>query len=244
MDVKYILSSILREASDMGAAGEIIAGVRLSGAVNGERGEGYILLYDDAVTLLYRRLGQRDYQGCTAPLSEWTFGNLQEKKYAYTMDVTCRGTSYQCEFTPSELESTENIIDAVTAAHADPSNTYSEKVLLMASLLTMLSEPVHREFTQSLLGKDLFKAAVKFAASHRLPDIVERSAALFDENQKRSVLLNLIEMRLSDDLWTGKESEALRELAEVWQLGDDFFEQAAGMLLLRRQLGSLFNEQD
>jgi hypothetical protein len=66
MDVKYILSSILREASDMGAAGEIIAGVRLSGAVNGERGEGYILLYDDAVTLLYRRLGRGHAQGANS----------------------------------------------------------------------------------------------------------------------------------------------------------------------------------
>lgn len=242
MDVKYILSSIVREASDMGAVGQIIAGVRLSGAVNGERGEGYLLLYDDSLTLLYRCLGQRDYQGCTAPLAEWSITDYQEKKYAYTMDVTCRETSYQCEFTPSEQESAESIISAVTAAHTDPSSIYSEKVLLMASLLTMLSEPVHREFTQSLLGKDLFKAAVKFAASHRLPDIVERSGKLFDENQKRSVLLNLIEMRLSDDLWTSKESAALRELAGVWQLGDDFFEQAAGILLLRRQLGSLFEE--
>ena len=240
MDVKYILSSILREASDLGAAGELVAGVRLSGAVNGERGEGYILLYTENLTLLYRRLGQRDYQGCSAALTEWSFDNFQEEKYALAMDIVCQGTSYRCDFTPSERESAESIINAVTAVHADPRNTYSEKTLLMAALLTALTDASQKEFTQNLLGRQLIQAADKFAAGHCLTDIVEKSGKLFDENQKRSVLLNLIEIRMSNDRWNSETASALQELAELWQMEDDFFRQAVEMMMLRRKLGNLF----
>ena len=66
MDVKYVLGSVLNAAAGLGGTGELRAVVRLSGAVNGERGEGYWLLYEDVLVLLYRRLGECSYEGCCA----------------------------------------------------------------------------------------------------------------------------------------------------------------------------------
>ncbi len=240
MDIKYVLSSILRECTALGAVGELQAGVRLTGAVNGERGEGYLLLFPEGLVLLYRKLGKRDYEGCYAALSEWSFGNYIEEKYALALEVKCNDTLWRCEFTPSERESAEILLNAITAAHADPRTVYSEDILLMSALLTVLARQGHEAFAESLLGRQLFLAAGKFAGKYELIDLVKRAGELFSVEQKQSLLLNLIEMRLSDDLWTGEEASALRELAEIWQLEEGFFEQAAGMLLRRRKLGSLF----
>ena len=96
MDIKYVLKSILREAANLGASGELQAGIRLAGAVNGERGEGYILLYSEGLVLLYRRLGLRDYEGCFADLTEWHFDNYREEKYSLLLDANCRDKSFIC----------------------------------------------------------------------------------------------------------------------------------------------------
>ena len=93
MDVKYILSSVAKEAEKIGASGKLLDGVRLSGAVNGERGEGYWLLYEDNLVLLYRRLGERDYEGCSGELSEWSFADYREEKYALKLQCSCGGSS-------------------------------------------------------------------------------------------------------------------------------------------------------
>ena len=117
MDVKYVLSSILREAARFGGTGELCAGVRLSGAVNGERGEGYLLLYSDVLVLLYRRLGERDYEGVTGTLPDWSFEVCSEEKYLIRITLQCGKESFACEFTPSERDSAEAIFNAITAAH-------------------------------------------------------------------------------------------------------------------------------
>ena len=58
--------------------------------------------------------------------------------------------------------------------------------------------------------------------------------------QKQSLMLNLIELRMSDDLWQPSESAALRELSQVWGISDEFYTNAVNLLLLRRRLGELF----
>lgn len=240
MDIKYILSSIVREAANLGAFGELQAGVRLTGAVNQERGEGYMLLYSNGLVLLYRQLGQRDYQGCFADLVDWGFENYQEEKYALTIDMICCGNRYRCEFTPSERESAEVIFNAVTAVHAQAQVLYSETTLLMTALLDLLSCDGHEKYAEDLLGKPLLRAGRKYAAGQQLQDLVARAAELFTLEQKQSVLLNLIEERMSDGLWSSSESAALRELAEVWDLGSEYFEQSCGVLLMRHRIGELF----
>jgi hypothetical protein len=240
MDVKYILRSILREAAELGAVGDLKAGVRLSGAVNNERGEGYLMQYEDGIVLLYRRLGQRDYEGCFAETANWSFDNYREDNYALALDVNCNGTVYSCTFTPSEKESCEIILNAIAAAHAEPQNMFSEATLLMAALIARLADDEHDSYARNLLGKALYLAGKKYAAKYEMQELVARSNELFTPEQKQSTLLNLIEMRMSDDLWTSAESSALRELAGAWDLGSAFFENAAGLLLLRRKIGILF----
>lgn len=242
MDVKYVLSSILREAASLGGSGTLKAGVRLSGAVNGERGEGYLLLYEDGIVLLYRRLGLRDYEGCYGETASWTFDNYREEKYNLAIDMDCSGTSYSCSFTPSEKEDCEIILNAITAAHAEPRSMFSEPALLMAALLSRLSDAAGADYTCDLLGKQLYQAGKKYGANYELPDLIAHCHSAFTEEQKQSVLLNLIEMRMSDDVWSSSEASALRELAEVWELGSGFFDTAAAMLLQRRKLGILFSE--
>ena len=240
MNIKYILSSIVNEAAALGATGELQAGVRLTGAVNKERGEGYLLLYEDGLVLLYRRLGQRDYEGCWAAPEEWNFENYREEKYALLIDMRCREAVYSCEFTPAERDAAEVIFNAIVSAHSQVQTLYSESTLVMTALLYMLSGDGHEEYAESLLGKPLFRAGRRYAADRELQDLVARGAELFSREQKECVLINLIEQRMSDDLWSSTESSALRELAGVWDLGDDFFEQSCRVLLMRRRIGGLF----
>lgn len=240
MDVKYVLSSILREAARFGGDDELRAGVRLSGAVNGERGEGYLLLYSDVLVLLYRRLGERDYEGVTGTLPEWSFESNSEEKYLMRITMQCGEESFACEFTPSERGSAEEIFNAITAAHAEPQAVYPERILVMAALVYLLSSGEHEKFAQELLGKGLWRAACQYAADKELNALAIQGAELFNPQQKQSLLLNLIELRMSDDLWQTAEAAALKELAQIWELPAEFYENAVNMLLLRRQLGSLF----
>lgn len=240
MDVKYVLSSILREAEKMGGSGELRAGVRLSGAVNGERGEGYIMLYSDALVLLYRRLGERDYEGLTRDLAEWSFEDYSEEKYLMRITLQCANETYKCEFTPSERESAEEILNAITAAHAEPQAVYPESLLVMAALVYLLSSSEHEKFAQELLGKGLWRAARKYSAGKELESLAVKGGELFTSEQKQSLMLNLIELRMSDDLWQSAEAAALKELAQLWGLSIEFYENAVNMLLLRRRLGELF----
>ena len=55
-------------------------------------------------------------------------------------------------------------------------------------------------------------------------------------------MLNLIEQRMSDDIWRSGESEALSELASVWELEDDFFAGSSELLLLKKKIGVLFEK--
>lgn len=243
MDVKYVLSSILREAEKFGGTGELRAGVRLSGAVNGERGEGYLMLYSDVLVLLYRRLGERDYEGLTRDLAEWSFETSSEEKYLIRITLQCGSESYACEFTPSERDSAEVIFNAITAAHAEPQAVYAERILIMAALIYLLSSSEHEKFAQELLGKGLWRAARKYAADKDLNNLAVQAGQQFTIEQKQSLMLNLIELRMSDDLWQSAEAAALKELAQVWELSEGFYENAVNMLLLRRQLGSLFQQE-
>ena len=240
MDVKFILSSVAKEAVKMGASGELLAGVRLSGAVNGERGEGYWLLYEDNLVLLYRRLGERDYEGCCGELGDWSYTDYREEKYALMLQSFYAGTEYLFEFTPAERESAEIILNSITQAHADPHTVYSEAMLVMAGLLSFLSADGHEEYAVNILGKELWRAGKKYAASHTLPELLEQGNTLFNTEQKECVLANLIEQRMSDGIWKSEEAAALRELAEVWALPKDYFDTCAGVLLRRHSIGQLF----
>ena len=70
--------------------------------------------------------------------------------------------------------------------------------------------------------------------------MVARAAELFTLEQKQTVLINLIEERMSDGLWSSSEAAAVRELADVWNLGSEYFEQSCGVLLMRHRIGELF----
>ena len=240
MDVKYVLSSILCEAEKLGGEGVLKAGVRLTGAVNGERGEGYFLLYNDVLVVLYRLLGQRDYEGIGKDIAEWNFENYREEKYALRITLKNAESEFECEFTPSERESAEVIFNAITAAHAEPQAVYPEKTLIMAALIYLLSSNDHEKFAQELLGKGLWRAARKYASGKDLSKLALQSGELFAPEQKQSLMLNLIELRMSDDLWQTEESAALRELSQIWGISGEFFSNAVNLLLLRRRLGELF----
>lgn len=241
MDVKYLLSSVANEAAKLGASGKLLAGVRLTGAVNGERGEGYLLRYEDDLVLLYRILGNTAYGGICGEIGEWSFADYREEKYALMLTLSLREQSYSCEFTPAERESAENILNAITAAHADPQTIYPEKTLIMAGLFCYLAEGEHEKYAVELLGKELFKAAGKYTATHTLPDLLEAANSQFTAEEKNSVLINLIEQRMSDDLWSSQEAAALRELADVWSIDQQYMENCAQVLLMRSKLWTLFN---
>ncbi len=241
MDVKYLLGSVANEAVKLGASGNLLAGVRLTGAVNGERGEGYWLCYEDNLVLLYRILGQTTYTGCCAELAEWSFTDYREEKYALMLTASSAGVSYNFEFTPAERESAENILNAINASHAEPQTLYPEKTLTMAGLFYFLAAGNHEKYALNLLGKELFRAGRKYASHNTLPDLLSRANELFSPEQKNSVLINLIEQRMSDNLWTSEEAAALRELADVWGITPEQFNSYSQMLLLRSRLGELFN---
>lgn len=241
MDVKYLLSSVANEAAKLGASGKLLAGVRLTGAVNGERGEGYWLRYEDDLVLLYRILGSAVYSGICGELEEWNFADYREEKYALMLTLSIRGQSYSCEFTPAERESAESILNAITSAHAEPRSIYPEKTLIMAGLLCSLADQAHEKYAVELLGKELFKYGRKYAAKHTLPDLLEAANSQFTAEEKKSVLINLMEQRMSDDLWSSQEAAALRELADVWSIDQQYMENCAQVLLLRSKLWTLFN---
>ena len=46
---------------------------------------------------------------------------------------------------------------------------------------------------------------------------------------------------MSDDLWSSQEAAALRELADVWSIDQQYMENCAQVLLLRSKLWTLFN---
>ncbi len=240
MDTKYILSSILREAKKFGGAGPVQAAVRLSGAVNGDRGEGYWLLYENMLTLLYRKLGERDYEGCGAAPEYWNFGDYREEKYALAIAMSCDEQTFECVFTPSERESAEAVLNAIQTAQATPQTVYSESALLMAGLLWQLSGDGHEDFARRLLGVRLLRAGRKYAESTTLPKMVEQADACFDVRQKKSLLANLIEQRMSDGEWSGEEQHALAELAGVWKLEAGVFDVFQDVLLLKNQCPLLF----
>ena len=240
MDVRYILSSVAKEADNIGASGKLRAGVRLSGAVNNERGEGYWLLYEDNLVLIYRRLGERDYEGCCGELHEWSFSDYREEKYALKLQCSCNGNTYTFEFTPAEREAAEVILNAITQAHAAPQAVYPEALLVMAGLLNLLSGDGHEEFAVELLGKTLWRAGKRYAADRTLPELVNTGNSLFSIEQKESVLANLIELRMSDNVWSSEEAGALKELNDVWGLPPEYFENCTGVLLRRRSIGELF----
>lgn len=240
MDVKYVLSSVLREAEKLGASGGLIAGVRLSGAVNSERGEGYLMLYPEGLALLYRRLGHRDYEGCFADLLDWSFDNYREEKYALALTVSVHENVFNLEFTPSERESAEVILNALVQAQAEPQALYSESLLIMAGVFFLLAHDGHEDYARNLLGKQLWMAGKRYAADRTLAELVRQGNQLFSQEQKQSLLLNLIELRLSDDQWSTAEEDAMKELAAVWQLPEGFFEQSRSMFLLRSRIWEFF----
>jgi len=239
MDVKYVLSSVLQEAQKIGASGSLQAGVRLSGAVNGERGEGYWLLYEDNLVLLYRKLGQRDYEGCCGEPADWSFENYREEKYALLLTAGCKEANFEYEFTPSERESAEIILNAITAAHAEPQAVYSQDMLIMAGLFVHLGNG-HEDFARNLMGKALWRAGQKYADKCSLVDLVKLGNEHFSTEQKQSVMVNLICQRMSDDVWSSEESAALQELSGVWQLPEEFFGNAVDILLMQKSIGELF----
>ena len=239
MDVKYVLGSVLNAAAGLGGTGELRAVVRLSGAVNGERGEGYWLLYEDVLVLLYRRLGECSYEGCCAELSEYAFEDYREEKYALMVNISCRNVKYACEFTPSERESAETVLNAISSASVLPQEIYDGNVLIMAGLFYSLSAG-HCDFAVELLGKELYRAGKRFAAENTLPDLVAKAGQSWSIEQKQSVVLNLLELRMSDNVFESEESEALRELAEVWNLGNEFYVQSKDLLLKKKRIGELF----
>ncbi|MBO5924126.1 MAG: hypothetical protein J6Q81_06390 [Lentisphaeria bacterium] len=243
MDVKYILSSVANEAVKLGASGKLLDGVRLSGAVNGDRGEGYWLLYEDNLVLLYRRLGERDYEGVCGDPGEWSFADYREEKYALMLQANYNSTAYFLEFTPAERNSAEVILELITQAHADPQTLYPETLLVMAGLFAVLGTNGHEEFALELLGKELYRAGRRYSAEHTLVEMVSLGNKLFTTEQKESVLINLIEQRMSDSEWQSEEAAALRELADVWALPVGYFENCAGILLKRRELGLLFQNK-
>ena len=240
MDVKYVLSSVLQEARQLGSSGALQAGVRFNGAVNGERGEGYWLLFEDNLVLLYRRLGQRDYEGCCGELTDWSFEDYCEEKYALQLTAKFQEQSFRCEFTPAERDSAESILNAITANHAEPQAVYSESMLVMAGVFVQLSGG-HEDFARDLMGKALWRAGLKYAAKHTLPDLLELSNKLFSVEQKESIMINLISQRMSDNIWSGDERSALQELNSVWQLPEEFFLNVEKILLQQKKLGELFN---
>ena len=63
MDTKFILSNLLAAVGKFGTSGQVKAAVRFNGSVNGNAGEGYWLLFENALLLLYRVLGEYEYHG-------------------------------------------------------------------------------------------------------------------------------------------------------------------------------------
>lgn len=240
MDTKFILASVLHEAEKYGVSGDVFAGVRLSGSVNGERGEGYWLLYEESLVLLYRRLGNRDYEGYAAPLEEWTFGEYREEEYNFTVDLSCDGKTYSCVFPPAEQEAAEVILNAIANINAALSASYPESALVMAGLLWILSGDGHADHALRVLGKQLYRVGEKFAEDKELTQIAELANTALNMDQKKSLIANLIEMRMCDGEWSSEEQSALAELAEIWEMPTEDYNNIRDILLLKNQCPLIF----
>ena len=179
-------------------------------------------------------------KGC-AELDEYAFADYREEKYALLINISCRNVKYACEFTPSERTAAETVINAINNASAAPQSLYDSNVLIMAGLFYSLSSG-HSGYAAELLGKELYRAGKKFASENTLPDLVAKANDAWTDEQKQSVLLNLLELRMSDGIFEYEESEALRELSEVWNLKNDFYVQSKDLLLKKKRIGELFKK--
>ncbi len=240
METKFILGSVRREAEKLGAQGDATHAVRLSGSVNGDRGEGYWLLYPESLILLYRKLGDRDYGGVCAAPEEWHFGNYREAQYELAIELSCDDAVYDCVFTPSERGEAEAVLNTIQTAAAKGVPRYAETLLLAAALIWQLSGDGHAEYARRILGSRYLAAGRRYAESATLSDLVSRAARMFSPEQKQSLMLNLIEQRMSDGEWTGAEQQALGELAaELGQAAEEFAG-AWRTLLLKNRCPAIF----
>ena len=240
METRFILSSIRREAEKLGAHGDILSAVRLSGAVNGDRGEGYLLLYQDAFVLLCRKLGERDYTGIIDAPGAWRTGSLQEAQYQIEMELLYGDTVYHCAFSPSERADADTIMEAFREAAETGTGRCSEPLLIFAALLVSLSNADHSEGLRRILDAGTIAAGRRYAAQNALPDLVEQAATRFGADQKKALIFNLIEFRMSDGLWSSDEQKGLCELAQALGWSEAEFREAAHNLLIKNNYLALF----
>ena len=180
METRFILSSIRREAERLGARGEILSAVRLSGSVNGDRGEGYLLLYADTFVLLCRKLGERDYTGIIDTPGAWRAGAVQEAQYQIELELLYGDAAYHCVFSPSERADAEAILNALREAADAGTGRCSEPMLIFAALLVSLSNADHSEGLRRILDAGTIAAGRRFAAQTTLPELVEQAAKRFE----------------------------------------------------------------
>lgn len=240
METKFILSSVRREAEKLGAHGEIRAAVRLSGSVNGDRGEGYLLLYEEAFVLLCRKLGERDYAGVIDAPGAWRTGALQEAQYQVSLEILYGDRVYRCVFPPSERVDAETILAALRDAEAAGETGYSVPMRIFAALLVSLSDADHSECLRRILNAGQTAAGRRYAAQHSLPELVEQAAGRFTEDQKKALLWNLIELRMSDGVWSSTEQKGLGELAQALGWSEAEFRETAHNLLIKNNCLALF----
>ncbi len=240
MDTKFILSNLLAAAGKFGAAGQVEAAVRFNGSVNGNAGEGYWLLFENALLLLYRVLGEYEYHGCCGKVSKWSYSDYCQEACCLRAKLSCGTEDFAVEFSLSEQHDAEFIMQKVAAANTDPLQLYPEKILNVAALFYLLSDESHREFALKLLGDELFSTAGRFAEQTDIQSVTGRCNELLSQAEKESVLTNLIDLRMSDYLWESNENAALQELAAVWDISTEFYTQCSQILLLRKKIGSLF----
>lgn len=240
METKFILGSVRREAENLGARGELTRAVRLSGAVNGDRGEGYFLLYPDFLVLLYRKLGERDYAGVLDDRGVWEFEDYQEAQYQLSVVLRHGDEVYRCVFAPSEREDAEAVMLAVREARDDREPDCSEAMLIFAALVRSLSGDGHMEYAARLLGGRLLAAGRRYAERFSLPQLAAQAAERLTPKQKQSLMLNLIELRMSDGEWTTAEQQGLGELAAALGWTEEQFREAGEFLLTKNSFPVLF----
>ena len=240
METRFILSSIRREAERLGARGEILSAVRLSGSVNGDRGEGYLLLYADTFVLLCRKLGERDYTGIIDTPGAWRAGAVREAQYQIELELLYGDAAYHCVFSPSERADAEAILNALREAADAGTGRCSEPMLIFAALLVSLSNADHSEGLRRILDAGTIAAGRRFAAQTTLPELVEQAAEHFTADQKKALLWNLIELRMSDGLWTSTEQKGLNELAQALGWSDAEFRETAHNLLIKNNYQAFF----
>ena len=240
MDTKFILSNLIAAAGKFGTSGQVEVAVRFNGSVNGKAGEAYWLQFENSLLLLYRVLGEYGYQGCCGNFSNWSYSEYSQESCCLRVKLSCGNEEFAVEFSFTEQQDAEKIMQKVAAANTDPLQLYSEKTLNVAALFYLLSDETHRNFALNLLGEDLFFTAGRFAEKSDIQNVTSCCNELLSQAEKESVIANLIDLRMSDYLWAGNENAALKELAAVWNIGDDFYAQCCQILLLRKKIGNLF----